>query len=161
MPGEDVIEPLEGIGVERDVKGPDCGVELFLGPRSHDRRRDGGLVQQPGEGDVTGFLAQLIGKVLVLLDLVLVLLERFRGASLGPPDALLLLLQHAAQEAALERGPWDEPQPVLLGRRDDLKFHLAHEQVIDGLLADQPGVVPPPRRFLRLGNVPPCEVAAA
>ena len=36
MPRKDVIEPLERVGVERDIQSPDGGVELFLRARAHE-----------------------------------------------------------------------------------------------------------------------------
>ena len=53
------------------------------------------------------------------------------------------------------------PQAVLLCGRDDLQFHVAGQQVVDGLFADQPVVVAAAGGLLGLGDVPAGEVAAA
>ena len=78
MPGEDLVQPGQGLRVEGDVHGAQCGVELVLGPRADDRGGHGGLGQQPGEADVSGFMTQLVGQILVLLDLSPVLVERLQ-----------------------------------------------------------------------------------
>ncbi len=107
MAREDVVEPLERVGVERDVQGPDGGVELLLRARTDDRCGDRRLVQQPGQGDVAGLVAEVVGEVLVLADLVVVLLQRLGRPALGAPDAVALLLaarRPAGRRAAATTG---------------------------------------------------------
>ena len=57
--------------------------------------------------------------------------------------------------------PRDDAQSVLLRRGNDFQLDGAGEQVVDGLFADQTGVVAPGGGGLRLGDVPAGEVAAA
>ncbi len=82
MSREDAVQALEGVVVQRDLQGPDGGVELLLGAGAYDRRGHRRLVEEPGEGDVAGLVADIVGKVLVLPDLVVVLFQRFVRAAL-------------------------------------------------------------------------------
>src|SRR3712207_5565287 len=68
--GEYLIQPSQRFLVELDVQRPQCPLELLLGARADDRRGDRGLRQQPGEGNVTRLVSQLVHQVLILLDLV-------------------------------------------------------------------------------------------
>jgi len=67
--GEDLVEPGQRLVVEGDVQGPRRGVEVCLGARIDDRRGDRRLVQQPGQRDVARLGVELVGEVLVGLDL--------------------------------------------------------------------------------------------
>jgi hypothetical protein len=93
---------------------------------------------------------------LVLLDLWT---ERIEGLLRDPRG--VLLADDAAEEAALERGPGDDAEAVFLCGWQDLALDVADEQVVDGLLADQAGVVALLRGRLGLGDVPAGEVAAS
>src|SRR5665811_393011 len=96
-------------------------------------------VKQPCQGDVARFVAELGRKVLVRHDRLAVGGEGLRRAALEPTLALAILADDPAEEPALKRGPRDEAEAVGQHGRDDLELDVARQQVVDGLLADQPG----------------------
>src|SRR5665647_2439048 len=65
------------------------------------------------------------------------------------------------KETAVQRRPREDAQAVLLRRGNDFQLNGAGEQVVDGLFADQAGVVAPGGGGLCRGDVPAGEVAAA
>src|SRR5690242_20842961 len=137
VPGEDVVEPLEHVLAEVDGDRVLRVVQLVLGARPDDRPGDAFLVQQPGQRHVGRLLAEFVAQRLVGRDLLVVPLQGIGGpAGLAAP-ALALLLQHAAEQAALERGPRDDADAVLECRGQYLELNLPGQQVVDGLLADQ------------------------
>src|ERR1700742_3081007 len=91
--GEDLVQPGQRLLVQPHVQGPDGVVEVLLDTRADDRGRDGGLVQQPRQCDVTGLVTELVGEVLVGLDLRPPGLYRLRGPTLQPTPAVPLLAQ--------------------------------------------------------------------
>ena len=103
MTGKDVIEPLELPAVKGNVERTEGGIELVLGARPHYWCGHGGLVQQPRQGELPGFPSQLVGEFLVLPDLVLLCPEGLQGAAGGAADPLALLLQHSAEQPAMQR----------------------------------------------------------
>ena len=109
--GEDGVQALKGRGVEVNLQRPEGGVQLLPGARAGHRRRHGGLVQQPGQRQFSGLVAELVREVLIAADLVPVLLEGLRSAALGPADAVVLLLERSAEQPAVQRRPWQDPSP--------------------------------------------------
>ena len=77
--GEDLVESGEGLLVQGDLQRPQRPGQLLQRPRPDDRGGDRGLVQQPGQRDVRGRLAQPVAQVLIRADLALVLLQRELG----------------------------------------------------------------------------------
>src|ERR1700745_2506297 len=105
VPGENAVEPLEHVLAEVDGDRVLRVVQLILGARPDDRPGNALLVQQPGQRHVGRLLAEFVAQRLVGRDLLVVPLPGFGGpAGLAAP-ALALLLQHAAEQARLERGP--------------------------------------------------------
>src|SRR5690606_38670002 len=151
---EDLVQPVQGGLVQGDVDRAQGAVELLLHPRADDRRGYRGLVQQPGQGELARLVAQLGRQVLVGGELVPVPRHGLGRAALQPPDPLVLLLDHAAEQAAVQRGPGDDADAVVLGGRDHLELDAALDQVVQRLLADQTQVAAPVRRLLRRGEVP-------
>ncbi len=66
---------------------------------------------------------------------------RVGGAALEPALAVALLAQHAAEQPAVQRRPRDDAEAVVLRGRQHLELDVAGHQVVDRLLADQPGEV--------------------
>jgi hypothetical protein len=118
-------------------------------------------VQEPGEADVRGVLAQLVAERLVGLHLGAVRAQALLRALLGGAALALGLAQDPAEQAGLERAPGDHPHAVLEARGQDLQLHGALQQVVERLLAGQAGEVARLRRLLRLGDVPAREVRRA
>jgi hypothetical protein len=89
-----------------------------------------------------------------------VLGERVGRPALRRPagGSFLQLADRAREQAAVQRRPRDDPDAVLDGGRYDLKLHVAGQQVVDALLADEPEEVAAVRRLLRRGQVPAGEV---
>jgi len=129
-----------------NYRGGPVGVETLAALTAEERSRR--------EAEVRRFLTQFGGEFLVSPDLFLVRLERLEGPARDAPDAVVLLLQHSAEQAAVQRRPWQDPQAILLGGRDDLQFHVPGQQVVNRLLADQPVVVAAAGGFLGPGDVP-------
>src|SRR4051794_15455319 len=157
----DLVEPREGLVVELDLERPQGIVELFDCPRTDDRSGDTWSRQQPGECDVRRLVSEVVAEVLVRLHLLAVLRQEVLRATFGAPLALALLLEHPAQEAAVQRAPRDDTQPVVLRGGQHLELDLAPGEVVERLLADESGEVSLPRRLLSGGDVPSREVAAA
>src|SRR5690349_22595492 len=111
--GEDVVEPLEHVLAEVDGDRVLRVVQLVLGARPDDRPGDALLVQQPGQRHMGRLLAELVAQRLVGRDLLVVPLQGISGPPGLAASALALLLQHAAEQAALERGPRDDADAVL------------------------------------------------
>src|SRR3954453_341417 len=99
----DLVEAGERLVVERHLESGERVVELLDRPRPDDRSGDGVAGQQPGERDVRRIVAELPAEVFVRLDLLAMALEEVLGATLGTPDPLLLLAQHPAEKAAVQR----------------------------------------------------------
>src|SRR6267378_7118886 len=57
--GEDVVEPFQCFMAQRKTQDAYRAVQLFHRARSYNRRRDGLLVQQPGERHIGRVLAEL------------------------------------------------------------------------------------------------------
>src|SRR5215470_13313318 len=108
VPGEQAVEPLEHVVVEPDGDRVLRVVELVLGARPDDRTGDALLVQQPGQRHVSRLLAELVAQGLVGRDLLAVPLQGAGGPAGQAAPTLALLLQHAAEQPALERGPRDD-----------------------------------------------------
>src|SRR5215470_3154147 len=106
--GEDVVEPLKHVLAEVDGDRVLRVVQLVLGARPDDRPSDALLVQQPGQRHVGRLLAELVAQGLVGRDLLAVPLQGAGGPAGQAAPALPLLLQHAAEQPALERGPRDD-----------------------------------------------------
>src|SRR5690348_10192288 len=137
VPGEQVVEPLEHVIVELEGHRAPRVVELLPGARPDDRPGDALLVHEPGQRDVGRVLAELVAEVLVRRDLLAVPLHGLLSPAREPAAALALLLQHAAEQAAFQRRPGDDPDTVLDRRGQHLELDLPGQQVVDGLLADQ------------------------
>src|SRR5690606_11452740 len=110
---EDLVQLGQRLVVQLDLQGAHGAVELLQRARADDRRGDRRLLEQPGQPDVRGVLAQLVAELLVPLDLVAVLLQ-LREHAVGRRAALVDLTEHAAQQAARERAPGDDAQAVVL-----------------------------------------------
>ena len=117
-------------------------------------------MEQPGQADIRGMLAQGLAERFIQLDLRAVLLERLLGL-LARPASLLRFLQRAAQQTTGQRAPRDEAQAERLAGRDDLELDHAGIQVVQALLGDQTEEVPAGRDAVGPGDVPAGEVAAA
>src|SRR4030095_11044033 len=149
----DLVEVAQRLVVQLDLEGAQRLLELLQGPGTGDGRGHARLVQQPGQGHVGGWPAQLVADRLVLLALRPVLLQ---------PPALLLadaaalpgLAQRPAEQPAEERAPGDHPDPVVPAGRQHLQLDRALGQVVERLLADQAERVPPPGRLVGLDDVP-------
>src|SRR3954447_7375773 len=159
--GEDLVEPGEGVLVQADGERVQRALQLLHRARADDRRGDARPVQQPGEPDVGGRLAELAAQRLVLLQRRPVLLEVLLGAALVAPAALARLLQRPGEQAAVQRAPGDDADPVLLRGRDHLELDLPGEQVVDRLLADQALEVAPGGRLVGRGDLPAGVVGGA
>jgi|SRR5215211_1944925 len=85
--GEDLIEAVQMLRRQRDLYGSQSALELVTGSRPDDWCGDRGPGEQPGKAQDTGLRADLIGQVLVRLDLVPILSEAVRCAALESPDA--------------------------------------------------------------------------
>src|SRR5439155_15631170 len=109
--GPDAVEARELLGGERDLERPEAPGHLFHRARSDDRRRDGGVGEQPGERDVGGRLAELAAEALVRLELRAIPLDAL-PEPLARAATLLRLLERAAEQAAPERAPRDDPDAV-------------------------------------------------
>src|SRR5487761_515515 len=135
--GEQLVQPLEHVLVEGQLDRADRIVQVPDRARAGDRPRDALLVQQPGQGHVGRFLAELLAQILVRADPVTIRLDLGLGPARQPTPAFPLLAQHAAEQAAVQRGPRDHADAVLDRRGQHLELNLADQQVIDRLLADQ------------------------
>src|SRR3954454_21248533 len=112
VPGEDLVEARQGGFVEVDVERAQAAVELLLGARADDRAGHARAGEQPGERQVAGLVAELLGEGLGRLEGAAVLLQRLRGAPLEPPLALVLLADDSAEQSALQRRPRDDADAV-------------------------------------------------
>src|SRR5580692_1416718 len=105
VPGEQVVEPLEGVIFEPQGDRALRVVELSSGARPDDGGGDPVLMQQPGQRDVGRLLAELVAQVLVGLDLRVLALDRRLRPAPEAPTSLTFLLEHAAEQPAVQRGP--------------------------------------------------------
>ena len=161
VPGEQVVEPLEDVIFEPQGDRALRVVELSQGARPDDRRGDAFLMQQPGQRHVRRLLAEFVAQILVGPDLLALLLDRRLSPAREAPAPLALLPEHAAEQSAVQRGPRDDADAVVDRRGQHLKLDLSDQQVIDGLLADQPEEATRGRRVVSLGDVPGREVRRA
>src|SRR5215204_1466908 len=83
-PGPDLVEPPESLVREGYLQGPQAPGQLLHGARPDDRGRDDGVVQQPGQRDVGGPLAELLTERLVGLELRAMLLDLLLHLRVGP-----------------------------------------------------------------------------
>src|SRR3954452_2188579 len=67
-PGEDLVEAGQRLVVQVDLEGTQRAVQLLDRARPDDRGGDDRLVQQPGDPDVCGVLAELVAIGLVDLQ---------------------------------------------------------------------------------------------
>src|SRR5437667_7813715 len=135
-------------------------VQCFTRPRTYDRRRDGRVPEQPRESDVGRPLAELTAEPLVRLELRPLLLHRILQALLSSAS-LARFLERPAEKASRERAPGQQPDPMRAAGGDDLELDGTRVQVVEALLGDDPEEVARGRGALRLGDLPPREVAAA
>ena len=136
-------------------------VQLAQGARPDDRPGDALLMQQPGQRHVGRLLAELVAQVLVGRDPLAVPLHGLPGQAGQAAAPLALLLQHAAEQPALQRGPRDDADAVLDRRGQHLQLDLPGQQVVDRLLADQAEEPAGGRGVVGLGDVPAGEVGRA
>ena len=120
-----------------------------------------GRVSSQARPDGARLLAGLGAEVLVGLELRALGLQRPLDVVAVAPAPVTLLAHDAAEQAAGQRRPRDDPEAVVLGRRQHLELDLARQQVVVRLLADQAHEVAARRRPLRLGDVPAGEVRRA
>src|SRR5438067_5458547 len=158
--GKDLVEPLERVVVEGDLERAQTAVELLERARPDDRRGDGRLREQPGDGDVGGLLAEVGAQLLPGLELVVQPVGRHLHAVGGAP-ALSGLADGAAEQAAAERAPRQDADAVGLARRDHLELDQARVEVVEALLRHESERSPPPRRLVGGDDVPAGEVGAA
>src|SRR3954471_930077 len=118
--GEDVVEPAQGVLVERHAERSQRALELLHRAGADDRRGDAGLLQQPRDPDVGRALPELAAETLVLLQGRPVVLEVLLGPALVATTALARLLQRAGEQAAVQRAPRDDSHAVVLRRRQHL-----------------------------------------
>jgi hypothetical protein len=111
--------------------GADGVVELFHGAGADDGGGDGGLMQEPGEGDYAGGFAEFAAEGLVGFELCLMgfdfLFEPFAAAA-----SALMSLQCAAEHPAVERTPGNETESVAFAGGNDFEFDVAVGEVVDG-----------------------------
>jgi hypothetical protein len=147
-----------------DVEGVDGGGELVGGPGADDGRGHAGAAQEPGHGDVGGGLAELVAQVLVGLDGVAVPGEFFQapaavgghgGAGQGGAHGVVAFLsEDAAEQPGVQWRPRHHADAVVGARGQHFQFGDAFEQVVDGLLADEPGAAATGGGLLTGGDVP-------
>lgn len=126
-----------------------------------DRRGDRRLVQQPGQGQITGFVAELLGEVLVRAELLAVLLQAL-GQEIAVAALPVTLLAHrAAEQTRSQRAPRDHADAKRLRGRQNLQLDLAGEQVVVRLFADQAEEVALRGLGLRDREMPAGEVGGA
>src|ERR1019366_7264956 len=135
--GEDAVEAFQHLVIELQRHRALCVLELPGGTRADDRPGYAVLVQQPGERDTARLLADLIAQVLVRLDLVAAAPEGLLRPARQAAAPFALLLEHSAEQAALQRGPRDNADAIGDRSGQDLKLNVAGHQVVNGLLADQ------------------------
>src|SRR6202035_2036259 len=158
VPGEDLVETGEDVGVEVDLQGALRGVQLPEGARPDDGRGHAVLVQQPGEGHVRWLLTELAAQFLPRLNALPVRLDdelRPAGQAAAP---LALRGEDAAEQSALKRGPGDDADPVGASGGQHLKLDPPGGQVVQRLLADQAEEAASPGGLAGLGDVPAGEV---
>ena len=117
-------------------------------------------MQQPRQRNSGRLLAELSAQRFPLLELRANLgdaLECLRRLASGG----VFVAQHAAQQATRQWTPWDDSDAVFDTCRQHFKFDRAHQQVVVTLLADEAEESAATRSFVRSGNVPTSEVAAA
>src|ERR1700722_17241884 len=186
--GENLVQPTEGLLVERDLQGPQRPGQLVQRPGPDDRGGHRGLVQQPGQRDPGRVLAEVGAERLVGLDLGPDLLDGLgRPASRAPPAGRTRILtartraagpariraagtararsavppEHPAQHPAVQRAPRDDPDAVSLAGGQHLQLDRARREVVQGLLAYQPEHRAAGGSLLGLGDVPAREVRRA
>src|SRR5205823_4613879 len=104
--------------------------------------------------------ADPLAQRLVLLERRAVLRDRLlRVVARAAPARLLL--EHAAEHAALQRAPRDETEAVRLACGHHLELDRAIDQVVERLLAYEPVEVTRARRLVRLRDVPAGEIRGA
>src|SRR5882724_12394571 len=82
--------------------------------RSDDWGGDGGLMQQPRQGDVPRLLAEFGAEVLIVFNLRPQACQRFRRPTLEAAMAFTLFLaENATQGPPMERRPRDHPEPEI------------------------------------------------
>src|ERR1700689_924955 len=159
--GEDAVEALERAVIE--VQGHRALRVFELPGRTGPDDRPGHalLVQQPGKGDAARLLADLIAQVLVRLDLLAAALDPFARSPAQATAPFALLLEHPAEQPAVQRRPRNDTHAVGDGSGQDLKLDVAGHQVVDGLLADQAEEVTGRRHVVGLRDMPAGEVGRA
>src|SRR5215218_5128396 len=80
--------------------------------------------------------------------------------TIGPAPALSDLLQGAAEQATVERAPWDDPDAVVEACRQHLELDGAGAEVVEALLGDEAKEVAAVGGLVGLDDVPCREVAA-
>src|SRR5215468_5813770 len=135
--GEDAVEASQRLVIELQRYSALCILELPGGARSDDRPGHPVLVQQPGERDAARLFADLIAQVFVRLDLLAAVLECLLRPAPQAAAPFALLLEHSAEQTALQRGPRDDADAIGDRSGQDLELNVAGQQVVNGLLADQ------------------------
>src|SRR5437879_214679 len=75
--GPDLVEALQDICRELDLKTAQVARELIARARSNDGRCDDGIVQQPRERNIGGLLAESAAQFFVSFQLLAILFEIF------------------------------------------------------------------------------------
>src|SRR6056297_2758799 len=158
--GENLVERLQGLRVQLDRGGAHRTLELIHGARPDDGRGDDRVVQQPGQRDFGGRMAYAAAQVFLALQLRALALDAGGEVLLGAPAAVVLL-QRAAQEAAGQRAPGQQPHAVVAAGGDDLQLEHAVLEVVDALLAHQSRAAAPRRFLAGGGDVPAGKIARA
>ena len=123
------------LGGELDRKRGDGVVDLVGLGGADDRRRDTGLVQQPGQCHLSRLRTQLIGDLGAALghrEVGVAVIHRVREriAARARRLAGLVAAAVARQEAARQRAPWDQADALVETERDHLALFLAVDEVV-------------------------------
>ena len=155
--GKQLVEPHEEIPTECDLQCPQRPVELSDGAGADDRGGHTGLMQQPGQGDVGGVLAQFGAQVFPLLDRGFGLLET-PGCHRARAAAFLGLAQDAPEHTAGQGRPGNQSDAIGAGGGEYLQLHGPAPQVLQGLLGHEAEHAVTARGLLGLGEMPAREV---
>src|ERR1700749_3679602 len=135
--GEDAVEAFPHLVIELQRYRALCILELPGGTRPDNWPGYAVLMQQPGQRHAARLLADLLAQVLVRLDLLTAALECLLRPARQAPAPFALLLEHSAEQAAVQRGPGDDADAIGDRGGQHLKLDVAGHQVVDGLLADE------------------------
>lgn len=106
---------------EFDFGSADGVGELVEGSRSDDGGGDGGVMEEPGEGDVGGLFAEFVAEVFVALELWSGGLDAFIEVVCSS-SSFVEFFECAAEESAGEGAPGDDTEAVVSGGGEDFEF---------------------------------------